>query len=193
VAWRPIPKLSIRAKIWLSISIFLLGFVASTIMVGLQGIERESSIRSDLDFFFPATQLAQGAEANFLNCQREFNDAFVTQDQAALERALADGQLAAEDLDRIGSLADVPPARSAEARQLAANTRAYLERAGDGYGRAIADPFSISSTTVQLKMSDLASQGSELKLAFQRLRAVTPRICVPGWIRRWTNLGGSAG
>ena len=76
MALRPLPNLSTRAKIWLSISIFLVGFVASTVMVGLQGIERESSIRSNLDFFFPATQLAQGAEANFLNCQRAFNDAF---------------------------------------------------------------------------------------------------------------------
>ena len=164
MTWRSIPKLSIRAKIWLSISIFLVGFVGSTVMVGLQGIERENSIRSNLDFFFPATQLAQAAEANFLNCQREFNDAFVTQDPAALQRAVDDGQLAVEDLDRIGSLADVPRARSAEARQLAANTRAYLELAGDSYGRAIADPFSIGLALVQRQMGDLASQGGELKL-----------------------------
>ncbi|MDA0204135.1 MAG: response regulator [Acidobacteria bacterium] len=168
-----IPKLSIRAKIWLSISIFLLGFVASTVMVGLQGIERESSIRSNLDFFFPATQLAQGAEANFLNCQREFNDAFVTQNEAALERAVADGQLAAANLERIASLVDVSLDRSVEARKLAASARSYLAKASDRYGRAIADPLSIGSSDVQQQMSDLASQGNQLKLAFGRLRDLT--------------------
>ena len=142
-------------------------------MVGLQGIERESSIRSNLDFFFPATQLAQGAEANYLNCQRQFNDAFVTQDQAALEQAVADGQLAVEELELIASLGDMSLDRSVEARQLASNTRSYLAKAGDAYGRAIADPLSIASTAVQRQMSDLASEGSVLKLAFQRLNALT--------------------
>ena len=173
MALRPLPNLSTRAKIWLSISIFLVGFVASTVMVGLQGIERESSIRSNLDFFFPATQLAQGAEANFLNCQRAFNDAFVTQDQAALERAVVDGELASADLEEIASRGDTTLDRSVEARQLAASTRSYLAKARDGYGRAIADPLSIGSTAVQQQMSSLASEGSALKLAFQRLRALT--------------------
>lgn len=108
MAVKLVPNLSIGAKIWLSISIFLVGFVASTAMIVLQGVERESSMRSNLDFFFPAVQLTQGAEASFLNCQREFNDAFVTQDQAALERAVVDGRLAATDLEKIASLVDVP-------------------------------------------------------------------------------------
>jgi signal transduction histidine kinase/DNA-binding response OmpR family regulator len=142
-------------------------------MVGLQGIQRERSIRSNLDFFFPAAQRAQSAEAHFLNAQRQFNDAFITQDEAVLERAVADGRLAAEELDRIASLGDTSLNWSVEARRLAANTRFYLAAASDGYGRAIADPLSIGSTAVQQQMSRLAAEGNSLKLAFQHLSART--------------------
>ena len=73
---------SITAKIWLSIGIFVLGFLVSTAQVQRQGIERENSLEAMADAYFPAAQSAQSAEGAFINALQDFGDAIVIEDQS---------------------------------------------------------------------------------------------------------------
>jgi hypothetical protein len=67
------------AKIWLSICIFVVGFILSTVLVQVQGISRERILRTASEDLFPAAQSSQDAEAAFLRGVRAFSDAAVMQ------------------------------------------------------------------------------------------------------------------
>lgn len=98
-------EVSVAAKIWGSISIFILGFLLSALLVQLQGVEREKSLRSARSNSFPAAQAAQHAEAKFINCVRALNNGVVFMESADLHRAQDEGRetlVALRSLETLG-------------------------------------------------------------------------------------------
>ena len=84
-------RLNIAARIWLSIGIFILGFLISMGLQQAQGIETERTLRITSEVLFPAAQMSQDAEAGFHRAIKNFSDAVLTQDSEALRRASEDG------------------------------------------------------------------------------------------------------
>ena len=58
-------RLNITAKIWLSVGVFILGYVISTALGQIQGAEARASLRATSDALFPAAQRSQEAESAF--------------------------------------------------------------------------------------------------------------------------------
>jgi hypothetical protein len=58
-------RLNINAKIWLSIGVFVLGFVVATMLDYVHGLAAENTLRSTLEALFPAAQSSQDAAAGF--------------------------------------------------------------------------------------------------------------------------------
>src|SRR5437870_2455513 len=101
--------LNIRIKIWLSIGIFVLGFVLSTILGQVQGHSNEASLRITSEALFPAAQGSQEAEASFERMVKGFSDSILIEDASALEQAARDGQRVADGLNAVSAIPGLPP------------------------------------------------------------------------------------
>ena len=67
-------RLNITAKIWLSIGIFVLGYVLATMLGQVQRLRTEATMRATSDALFPAAQQSQAAETAFQGAVKGFND-----------------------------------------------------------------------------------------------------------------------
>src|SRR5258708_38024557 len=84
-------RLNIAARIWLSIGIFILGFLISMGLQQVQGIETEKTLRTTSEVLFPSAQMSQGAEAAFHRAIKNFSDAVLMEDYDGLRHANEDG------------------------------------------------------------------------------------------------------
>src|SRR5947209_3489474 len=123
--------LNIVAKIWLSIGVFVLGFVLATVSGQVQSRTTERALRSASEALFPAAQQSQDAESAFQQSMKGFSDAVVMQDSGGLERAAEDGQQVVARLKAVAAIRDLPASRSSEAAKLAASTAQFLADAHD--------------------------------------------------------------
>ena len=80
-------RLNITAKIWLSIGVFILGYVISTTLSQMQSREARASLRVTSEALFPAAQRSQEAEAALQRMVKGFGDAVIMQDASGLDRA----------------------------------------------------------------------------------------------------------
>ena len=78
-------RLSITAKIWLSIGIFVVGFLLSTALQQVEGLKIEEGLRITAEGLFPAARKSHEATTAFQNMVKEFRDAVVIQDCPCLE------------------------------------------------------------------------------------------------------------
>src|SRR5712671_4098896 len=87
-------RVNIAARIWLSIGIFIVGFLISMGLQQVQGIETEKTLRTTSEVLFPSAQMSQGAEAAFHRAIKDFSDAVLTQDWEGLRHAEEEGSTA---------------------------------------------------------------------------------------------------
>jgi two-component system sensor histidine kinase/response regulator len=165
-------RLTITGKIWLSIGIFVLGFIFSTILVEVQGVSRERVLSTTSAALFPAAQASQDAQASFLLSVRGFQDAVVTQDASGLERAWQEGQRAVEDLRTIASILGLSRERAGEARELANTIEIFLLNAQSTYRIIVENPANPAADT-QERARALALETDVIK---DRLQAGTNRF-----------------
>ncbi|MEO8096569.1 MAG: response regulator [Acidobacteriota bacterium] len=165
----------ISTKIWLSLGIFVLGFVFITLLLQMQGQEREQALRETSEAAFPAAQAAQDAEAAFQNSVRAFSDAVVLQDEPSLDQAVAEGRRALDDLRKVSSLAHLNDIRRRMAERTAVQLARFLEDAEHTYRQAVRSPTGIT-VTVQAEMRTLAGQTTALQLALSDLHNVSSSV-----------------
>src|SRR6266576_5984998 len=84
-------RVNIAARIWLSIGIFILGFIVSMGLQQVQGIETEKTLRTTSEVLFPSAQMSQAAEAAFHRAIKDFSDAVLVQDPEGLQHAQEEG------------------------------------------------------------------------------------------------------
>jgi hypothetical protein len=130
-------RFSITWKMWLSIGVFVVGFVLFTSLVQIQGISREASLKRTSDALFPAAQASQDADASFGNAVRTFGDAVITQEASGLQRAVVEGKRAVDDLRAIAAIGTLPPGHSEVARRLASHLASFIREAQTTYGVAV--------------------------------------------------------
>jgi len=140
-------QLTITAKIWLSIGIFVLGAILSTVLVEVQGMSRERVLRTTSAALFPAAQESQDAQASFLLSIRGFQDAVVMQDASGLDRAGHEGQRAVKDLRTIAPLAGLSRQRADQARELANGIEIFLLNAHRTYQAIVENPANLPADT----------------------------------------------
>jgi signal transduction histidine kinase/CheY-like chemotaxis protein len=162
-------QLSIRAKIWLSIGIFIVGFIFSTILVQVQGVSWERFSRATSTAFFPAAQDSQDAQASFLLSVRGFEDAVVMQDESGLDRAAQEGRRAAKDLKTIAAIAGLPGKRAAEAGELGAAIERFLQDAESTYGAIAGNPAD-PAPEIQERARGLALRTDSIRRSLEAMR-----------------------
>ena len=161
-------RLTIQGKIWLSIGIFIFGFVLSTALVQIQGISRERVLQSTAQSAFPAAQFTSSAAHSFEASIQGFRDVVVMQDLSSLEGADVEGRNSIADLKRVAALAGLSPARSQKARDLVSQLDRFFKDASGVYGDLGRNPNAIDQSA-QTKLAKLASETDALKGEVQSL------------------------
>jgi methyl-accepting chemotaxis protein len=162
-------RLNITAKIWLSIGVFVAGFVVATALGQIQSRGTENTLRATAEALFPAAQSSQHAEAAFQKVVKGLGDAVVVQDGSGLDRAAEDGRDVANSLRSIAGIAGLSKARAEEAEKLAGVIQQYLADAIATYGTLLKNPTAMTPE-MQARMRDLASASDSLKTSLQGLK-----------------------
>jgi methyl-accepting chemotaxis protein len=160
-------RFNITAKIWLSVGVFILGYVLSTALSQIQAREAQASMRATAEALFPAAQRSQEAEAAFQRMVKGFGDAVIMQDASGLERAAGDGNQAVAALRAVASIQGLSAQRAGEAGQLASAVDRLLNEAKTAYGAVVAGSLSAST---QDDLRALASKTDEAKAAIAQTK-----------------------
>ena len=160
-------RLNITARIWLSVGVFILGYVISTALSQVQGREARKSLRVTSEALFPAAQRSQEAESAFQRMVKGFGDAVIMQDSGGLDRAAGDGRQAVAALRGVASIPGLAADRSAEAGRQASSIEQILSEAGSTYGAVMAGTMSAST---QEQMRALAQRTEETKAALAGIK-----------------------
>src|SRR2546425_11452736 len=114
-----VKRLNIAARIWLSIGIFILGFLISMGLQQVQGIETEKTLRTTSEVLFPSAQMSQSAEAAFYRAIKNFSDAVLIEDSEGLRRAEEEGFNAVANLRTLAAIRGLAIKRSGDVMKLA--------------------------------------------------------------------------
>jgi len=153
---------SITIKIWLSVGIFILGYVLSTVLAQITDRQARVSLRVTSEALFPAAQRSQDAESAFQRMVKGFADAVVMQDPSGLDRAAQSGEQAAAALKSVAATPGLAAERAAAAATLAKQLDRLLEDARKTYGAVLTGSMS-AATRDQMRAlaasTDLAGAG----------------------------------
>jgi PAS domain S-box-containing protein len=122
-------RLNSAGKIWVSIGIFVLGFVFCTVLDQVQGVNTELRLRTASEALVPAAILSQRAAAAF----------DVAVKDSALERRTAEGRQVVDLLHAEASLPGLGAHDEAAANRLAAAVEGFLAEARNTYSKPRAD------------------------------------------------------
>ncbi len=163
--------LSIKAKIWLSIAIFVAGFVLTTALLQVQGVHRERELEQLSRTMFPAAQSTQRAVAAFQASVRAFNDAVLMQDEAALGRGIEEARRAERELESTASFNQDKVKRRERTSRALSGLAGFTRSAEAIYGPVVRGGREISPAT-QEQMRILARDTERLSadlIALERL------------------------
>ena len=164
-------NLSITAKIWLSIGVFVAGFVLSTVLGQVESFATEHTLNAASDALFPAAQQSQEAEAAFQRAVKGFGDAVVMQDASGLERAAQEGQAAVSSLKGVAAIKGLPAANKATAGELAQSVDRFTADARKTYSALLSGGAGNMSAETQDSMQKLAARTDALKASLAGLKS----------------------
>lgn len=136
---------SITVRIWLSVGIFIFGYVLSTILAQITDRQARVSLRVTSEALFPAAQRSQEAESAFQRMVKGFADAVVMQDPSGLDRAAQSGEQAAAALRSVAAIPGLAAERGAAATTLAKQLDRLLEQARTTYGAVLTGAMSAAT------------------------------------------------
>ena len=158
-------RLNITAKIWLSVGVFILGYVLSTGLGQFQSRAARASLQATSQALFPAAQRSQEAESAFQRMVKGFGDAVVTQDAGGIDRAGDDGRQAITALQSIAAIQGLAPGRAESAGRLAADLDALISAARTTYSGVLSKGLSADT---QDQMRSLAARTDQAKAELTR-------------------------
>src|SRR5579871_5006863 len=162
-------RLNIAAKIWLSIGIFILGFIVFTMLSQLQGLNLESRLNTLDQVLYPAVLGTRQAESAFEQGVKGFSDAVVVQERSSLDRGTDGVQHTIDDLHSVAQIRGLARAQQAEASGIASVAEEFLVAARRTYAAVLANPLNIDAN-LQHQMLDLASRTNSIRNSIIVLR-----------------------
>jgi len=154
--------LNIRLRIWLSIGIFVFGYLVSTLACELERLNSENHLRQISDVLVPAAESAQDATVAFERLIDGYGDSVVVQDPAGLERAGDQAVGVLRSLTAIGGSHDIAAVRASTAIRLATAIGRFVDEASVTYGKVASRPDDVPQG-LQDKIRRLAVQAKALK------------------------------
>ena len=162
-------RMNITAKIWLSIGVFVCGFVITTVLGDIESRATESALQTTSEGLFPAAQRSQEAEAAFQRMVKYFSDAVMTQNPAAVEEASGEGASVVSGLTTVAGIQGLSAERRGEIRKLAESAEQFVADAKNLYSSVLANPASLNADS-QERMRVLAGQTEALKANLQQTK-----------------------
>lgn len=166
---RLMSRVSISAKIWLSVGVFVLGYVCTTALQQVQGRTAEQELKTTAETLFPAAQSSEDAAWGFQHAVKSFGDALMVQDGALLRKASEEGRGVVAKLNILASMSGLRQERVATARELASSIGRFLADADAVYGPAVENPAAITPET-QVRIRDLAARTVQLQTDLDRAK-----------------------
>jgi len=165
-------RLNITAKIWLSVGIFVLGYVVATTLGQFQSLSTEQTLSNASNALFPAAQRSQDAESAFQRSIKGFGDAVLVQDASGLEKAGAEGKQVVEEIQALAAISGLSAERASDARKLASSLNQFFSDARSIYGAVLANPANMNAE-MQDRMRNLATRTDSLKASLASLHDQT--------------------
>jgi two-component system, NtrC family, sensor kinase len=153
----------IKSRVWLSIGIFVLGYLLSTVVSLLERSRAEEGLTSIAEVALPAVTAARDAVVSFDEVENAYRDAFVMGDRTGLTRAAASGVAAVKALRMLASGPRIPSHRRRQAAALVRDLESFLGEAGEAYRLAAGNPLTMDA--------GLSGQIRGLGVATPRLKA----------------------
>ncbi len=160
-------RLNITAKIWLSVGVFILGYVFSTLLSQIQGRSARSSLRITSEALFPAAQRSQQAEAAFQRMMKGFSDAVIMQDGSGLDRAAQYGHQAVAALKSVAAIQGLAGKRAQEAGELSNSLDRLLVDAQRTYGSVLAG---VLTSSTKDQMRELAIRNDQTNVSLTKIK-----------------------
>ena len=128
----------LTGKIWLSVSIIILGYAFSTLVGVYYGLEAKKQLSTTNDMIFPATQLSNRALTNFRAQIQLYDDGFVLGDKDKIAEAKEVSQRVLKDLKAL-SLKPLSPEKLHGPQELIQQIEAFSTNAPRVYLQLIPD------------------------------------------------------
>ena len=162
-------NLGIKAKIWLSIAIFGVGYAAILIIQLWAASQTASHVAVASGTLFPAALSIQEAEAGFQKVKQRYINAILLQDKKSLAAAEQDGQGVLVALQSVQEKTGLPPELHSQTTDAIAKFTDIQGRAKPLYTAMIDKPESISDAT-QAAIGGLARDNKALEESLASLR-----------------------
>jgi len=128
-------RFGIAAKIWMSIGIFIAGYLASVVLGQIQGFQTEARLRTTAEALFPAAQRSQEAESAFQRATKSYRDAVMLEDAAALETGGAEAGAVVTALRAVASLEGIDSQHARTSGELASELETLRNDSAATYGQ----------------------------------------------------------
>jgi methyl-accepting chemotaxis protein len=187
-------SLGIKAKIWFSIGIFAVGYVALLVLLQWTASETQTHMKLASSSLFPAALSAQEAEAAFQKTNKAYNDAVLLQDKKVLAGAAQDADVVSSALQSVQEKTASNPEMQKQVSSLRATFADIQTRSKVTYSAMIDGGDNLSAKT-QEAVASLARDNKQLESSFQELRTRLSKQfeaeldTVTVWARRQRALG----
>ncbi|MGA2419945.1 MAG: methyl-accepting chemotaxis protein [Candidatus Acidiferrum sp.] len=187
-------NLGIKAKIWLSIAIFGVGYAAILIIQLWAASQTASHMAIASGTLFPAALSIQEGEAGFQKVKKHYNDAVLLQDKKSLAAADQDGQTLLAALQSVKGKVGLAPSLQKDVSDAIDKFTDIQERAKPLYTAMIDKPDSISDAN-QAAIGALARENKDLEALLAALREKVSTAfraeldAVTVWSQRQRNFG----
>jgi methyl-accepting chemotaxis protein len=161
-------NLNIKAKIWLIIGIFGLGYVAILVLQQWAASQTTAHMSVASGALFPVALSVQEAEAGFQKVKKRYNDAVLLQDKKSLDAAEQDGQAVLDSLQSAREKS-LPAALQQAVSSAIVKFKDIQARAKPLYSTMIEHPDNLSDKS-QAEVSALAGESKELESSLATLR-----------------------
>ena len=128
----------LTGKIWLSVSIIIMGYALSTLIGTYYGLETTRQLSTTNDVIFPATQLSNQVLSNFRLQIQLYDDGVVLGDKDKLTEAHRVSELVLQDLRELVNK-PLPPAKLQQIGNLIKRIEAFSTSAPSVYSQLIPD------------------------------------------------------
>jgi Methyl-accepting chemotaxis protein (MCP) signalling domain len=160
-------RLNITTKIWLSVGVFILGYVFSTLLSQIQNRSARASLRATSEALFPAAQRSQEAQAAFERMMKGFGDAVVMQDASGLDRAAEYGRQAVAALKSVAAIQGLAGERARDAGRLRSSLEQLIADAQSTYGLVLSG---VLTPGTKDQMHTLAIRNDQTNAGLTRLK-----------------------
>lgn len=187
-------SLGIKAKIWFSIAIFAVGYVALLVLLQWTASETQIHMKLASSSLFPAALSAQEAEAAFQKTNKAYNDAVLLQDKKVLANAAQDAEVVSSALQSVQDKIASNPEMQKQVSSLRTTFADIQTRSKVTYSAMIDGGDNLSAKT-QEAVAALARENKQLESSFQELRTGLSKQfeaelnTVTIWARRQRTLG----